>query len=408
MARGFDPDDDEAYFRDEEVPTGRTTRVRLNEPVATTEDDPLDAFMAEINSELAKSAGSEAFESKMQKAQAMWENDTEDFVASYYEAYEKAPVQADEEEEEVEEAGDRRKKPIEPLPAVDHSQIKYSAVQTNFYTPHAEVAKMTNEQVAQLRVELRVSSTGSNIPPPSTSFAHMAHMLGREIMEAVRQHGYHQPTPIQAQAMPVALSGRDIIGIAETGSGKTVAYLLPMLVHAIAQPELQKDDGPIGVVLCPTRELAVQIETETYKFNKHLGMRSITLAGGLSKLEQFKEVKRGAEIAICNPGRLIDVVKSLTCRALPGTLPRMKGCNLQRCTYIVLDEADRMFHMGFEYQVRSIVQNIRPSRQTLLFSATFPPKIEKLARDILHQPVRITIGEAGQADAGLRTFEHRS
>eukprot|EP00434_Breviolum_minutum_P016384 symbB.v1.2.014441.t1/scaffold1054.1/size141114/13 len=132
-----------------------------------------------------------------------------------------------------------------------------------------------------------------------------------------------------------------------------------MLVHAIAQPELEKDDGPIGIVLCPTRELAVQIETETYKFNKQLGMRSITLAGGLSKLEQFKEVKRGAEIAICNPGRLIDVVK-------------MKGCNLQRCTYIVLDEADRMFHMGFEYQMRSIVQNIRPSRQTLLFSATFP------------------------------------
>ncbi|CAK9003311.1 ATP-dependent RNA helicase DDX42 (DEAD box protein 42) (RNA helicase-like protein) (RHELP) (RNA helicase-related protein) (RNAHP) (SF3b DEAD box protein) (Splicing factor 3B-associated 125 kDa protein) (SF3b125), partial [Durusdinium trenchii] len=294
-------------------------------------------------------------------------------------------------EEEVEEDGDRRKKPIEPLPAVDHSQIKYNAVQINFYSPHAEVASMTNEQVAKIRVDLRISATGSAIPAPVISFAHMAHVLGREIMEAVRKHGYQQPTAIQAQAMPVALAGRDVIGIAETGSGKTVAYLLPMLVHAIAQPELQKDDGPIGIVLCPTRELAVQIETETYKFNKQLGMRSITLAGGLSKLEQFKEVKRGAEIAICNPGRLIDVVK-------------MKGCNLQRCTYIVLDEADRMFHMGFEYQMRSIVQNIRPSRQTLLFSATFPPKIEKLARDILQQPVRITIGEAGQAAANVQQF----
>ncbi|CAE7865715.1 RH24 [Symbiodinium microadriaticum] len=236
---------------------------------------------------------------------------------------------------------------------------------------------MTNEQIAQARVDLRVSATGSQIVAPVTSFAHLAHVLGREIMEGIRRHGYQQPTAIQAQAIPVALSGRDVIGVAETGSGKTVAYLLPMLVHAIAQPELQKDDGPIGIVLCPTRELAVQIETETFKFNKQLGMRSVTLAGGLSKLEQFKEVKRGAEIAICNPGRLIDVVK-------------MKGCNLQRCTYIVLDEADRMFHMGFEYQVRSIVSD----------SASWPDSIADYLGDSLEGAEHPT-EQTGEVAMGL-------
>merc|ERR1712232_1367065 len=162
-----------------------------------------------------------------------------------------------------------------------------------------------------------------------------------------------------------------------------------MLVHCAAQPELQKDEGPIGVVLCPTRELAIQVEKETFKFNKLLGLRSTTLAGGLSKKEQFKDIKKGSEIIIANPGRMIDIVK-------------MKGFNLQRCTFIVLDEADRMLHMGFEYQVRSIVQNIRPSRQTLLFSATLPPKIERLASDLLRNPVRVVVGELGRAAASVK------
>jgi len=106
--------------------------------------------------------------------------------------------------------------------------------------------------------------------------------LPSELMQGIRKHGYTTPTPIQAQAIPVALSGRDAIGIAETGSGKTVAYLMPLLVHCADQPPLQKDEGPIALVLCPTRELAIQIEKETFKFNKTMGLRSVTLAGGLS------------------------------------------------------------------------------------------------------------------------------
>jgi len=388
----LDVNEDDTYFsEDPSAGLGKSSRW-LEQPAATSdsttqpptageEADSFDVFMAQINEELANQktcSSKEPVEEPLQGA---------DPVADYFEAYTSAAQSAEGNDEE-EEVGDRRNKAIEPLPPIDHTLIQYNAVQSEFYEQHPEVAALNDEGVKALRAELRISATGSNVPRPVASFAHLAESLGRELMAGIRQHGYHQPTAIQAQAIPAALSGRDVIGIAETGSGKTVAYLLPMLVHAIAQPELEKGEGPIGVVLCPTRELAVQIEEEVYKFNKRLGLKSVTLAGGLSKLEQFKEVKRGAEIAICNPGRLIDMVK-------------MKGCTLRRVTFVVLDEADRMFSLGFEYQVRSIVQNIRPTRQTLLFSATFPPKIEKLARDLLHQPLRITVGQLGQAAANV-------
>lgn len=351
---------------------------------SANEPDSLDAFMAGI----AKEATAPPADGK-----AAWDElQTDDPVASYCEAFEqqakakkRRPAGEDGEGEEEltdEEEQDRRGKPIEPLPPVDHSVIEYPPVRTDFYTPHAEIARLTPEEVSGLRTQLRVAATGSGCPSPVASFAHLG--LPQALMQGIRKHGYVRPTPIQAQAIPAGLCGRDVIGIAETGSGKTVAYLMPMLVHCADQPELQKDEGPIGLVLCPTRELAIQIEKETYKFNKALGLRSTTLAGGLSKFQQFKEIKKGSEIVIATPGRIIDIVK-------------MKGCNMRRCSFLVLDEADRMLHMGFEAQIHSIVQNVRPSRQTLLFSATFPPKIERLARELLRDPVRITVGTLGQA-----------
>eukprot|EP00927_Polykrikos_kofoidii_P005177 TRINITY_DN12064_c0_g1_i1.p1 TRINITY_DN12064_c0_g1~~TRINITY_DN12064_c0_g1_i1.p1 ORF type:complete len:835 (+),score=216.82 TRINITY_DN12064_c0_g1_i1:224-2728(+) len=402
---GGNAEDDDSYFDDEPESRGQrgrcgagvSNRQKPAQPIgAVAEADPLDAFMAEINAEIARTTpSSKVTESK--KTKAPWEElQSEDPVASYFEVYEKGAKRKaavgsdaeDEDDEVFEEDGDRRKKAIEPMAPVDHSKITYNVVKTDFYVEHEEVARLNGEEVANLRKQYNISATGSRVPSPVASFGHLAASLGKELMEGIRRHGYSQPTPIQAQAIPAALKGRDVIGIAETGSGKTVAYLLPMLVHAAAQTVLKKDEGPIGLVLCPTRELAVQIETEVFKFNKQLGLRSVTLAGGLSKLEQFKEIRRGCQFAICNPGRLIDIVK-------------MKGCNLSRVTVVVLDEADRMFHMGFEYQVRSIMQNVRPSRQTMLFSATFPPKIEHLSRDILHQPVRVTIGEVGQAASAV-------
>lgn len=350
---------------------------------AEADADALDVFMEGIEAKAAEPS------EEVSKAMPSWEDmPAEDPVASYCELCDQNAGKDDGNgEDDDEENMDRRRKPIEPLPRVSHDEIEYTDVEFAFYMPHPEIDLLTEEDVAKLRQEIRVTATGSNCPRPVVSFAHLR--LPKELLEGIRKQGYSKPTPIQAQACPAGLGGRDVIGVAETGSGKTVAYLLPMLVHCAAQPELKKDEGPIGLTLCPTRELAVQIEKEVYKFNKLLGLRSTTFAGGLSKYQQFRTIKGGSEIVIATPGRLIDIVK-------------MKGCNLRRCTFVVLDEADRMLQMGFEDQIRSILQNIRPKRQALLFSATMPPRIERLAADFLEQPVRITVGTAGQAASNVR------
>lgn len=216
--------------------------------------------------------------------------------------------------------------------------------------------------------------TGAVPPNPVTSFGHFG--FDESLIKAIRKSEYTQPTPIQAQAVPAALSGRDIIGIAKTGSGKTAAFIWPMLVHILDQKELAPGDGPIGLILAPTRELSQQIYMEAKKFGKVYNVRVCCCYGGGSKWEQSKALEGGAEIVVATPGRMIDLIK-------------MKATNLQRVTFLVLDEADRMFDMGFEPQVRSICNHVRPERQTLLFSATFKKKVERLARDVLTDPVRI-------------------
>ncbi|KAF3560408.1 hypothetical protein F2Q69_00010274 [Brassica cretica] len=207
-------------------------------------------------------------------------------------------------------------------------------------------------------------------------------------MSAIKKQAYEKPTTIQCQALPVVLSGRDVIGIAKTGSGKTAAFVLPMIVHIMDQPELRREEGPIGVICAPTRELAHQIYLEAKKFSKAYGLRVSAVYGGMGKHEQFRELKAGCEIVVATPGRLIDMLK-------------MKALTMMRASYLVLDEADRMFDLGFEPQVRSIVGQIRPDRQTLLFSATMPWKVEKLAREILSDPIRVTVGEAGMANEDI-------
>ena len=178
--------------------------------------------------------------------------------------------------------------------------------------------------------------------------------LGETIIKTIKKHGYTDPTPIQRQAIPIALSGRDLIGIAKTGSGKTAAFILPMLVHIADQPPIRKGDGPIGIVVAPTRELAHQIYIESKKFAKGFGIRICPIYGGVAKVDQVKELKQGCGALICTPGRLIDVIKM------------KKITNMKRATYLVLDEADRMFDMGFEPQVRSIAGQIRPDRQSIV------------------------------------------
>lgn len=197
-----------------------------------------------------------------------------------------------------------------------------------------------------------------------------------------------QPTPIQSQAIPTALSGRDLIGIAKTGSGKTAAFLWPLIVHILDQPRLKPGDGIIGLILAPTRELSIQIYNEAKKFAKTYNIHVVCCYGGGNKYEQLKALEAGAEICVATPGRMIDMIK-------------MKATNLLRCSYLVLDEADKMLSMGFEDQVNSICYHINPLRQTLLFSATFKKRIEKLAREVLTDPIRIVQGDIGEANQDI-------
>lgn len=206
------------------------------------------------------------------------------------------------------------------------------------------------------------------------------HVAGR--LGVIVRCGYERPTPIQAQAIPAIMSGRDIIGIAKTGSGKTIAFLLPLFRHVLDQPALSINDGPIALVMTPTRELAMQTYNECRKFAKVLNLRVVCAYGGAPIKDQIADLKRGAEILICTPGRFIDLLMANSGRVT----------NLKRVTYLVLDEADRLFDMGFGPQVLKIVGNIRPDKQAVLFSATFPQNMEALARKILVRPLEIVVG----------------
>lgn len=176
-----------------------------------------------------------------------------------------------------------------------------------------------------------------------------------------------------------------MIGIAATGSGKTLGFLLPAIVHINAQPHLQRGDGPIVMVLAPTRELAVQIQGECQKFGSSSRIRSSCVYGGAPRGQQLRELRDGVEICIATPGRLIDFLTQ-------------GQTNCKRVTYLVLDEADRMLDMGFEPQIRKIVGQIRPDRQTCFWSATWPRNVERLARDLCREePVEIRAGQVGGA-----------
>lgn len=224
-----------------------------------------------------------------------------------------------------------------------------------------------------------------------------------EIKQAIERVGYKKPSPIQMAAIPLGLAQRDVIGVAETGSGKTAAFVLPMLVYIMKQPpmtEVTEADGPYAVVLAPTRELAQQIEEETIKLAHFTKFRTTSVVGGQSIEEQGSKLRKGCEIVIATPGRLLDCLER-------------HYAVLNQCNYIVLDEADRMIDLGFEPQVISVMDampktHLKPEdegseiradvtyRTTYMFSATMPAAVERLARKYLRRPVVITIGSAGR------------
>ncbi|KAI9783999.1 MAG: mRNA splicing protein prp28 [Geoglossum umbratile] len=265
--------------------------------------------------------------------------------------------------------------------------------------------------------DFNISTKGGAIPNPMRSWQESG--LPKRLLDVVEQAGYTDPSPIQRAAIPIALQSRDLIGVAVTGSGKTAAFLLPLLVYISELPvlnEMTKNDGPYAIILAPTRELAQQIELEARKFATPLGFTCVSIVGGHSLEEQAYNLRNGAEIIIATPGRLVDCIER---RVLV----------LGQCCYVIMDEADRMIDMGFEEPVNKIldalpVANEKPDtddaenpmemskhlggkdryRQTMMYTATMPSAVERIARKYLRRPAIVTIGNVGEA---VDTVEQR-
>ncbi|CCI40552.1 unnamed protein product [Albugo candida] len=254
---------------------------------------------------------------------------------------------------------------------IQWNMAKLPVFEKNFYYEHPDVARRTEKELERWKQEHDITTNGKNIPRCVYTFEEAS--FPAYVLEEVMRLGFQKPTPIQCQGWPMALSGRDMVGISATGSGKTLAFLLPAIPH------LQPGDGPIVLIIAPTRELAVQIQQEANKFGASSKIKNTCVYGGVPKYNQIMELRQGVEICICTPGRMIDLLSQ-------------GKTNLRRVTYLVLDEADRMLDMGFEPQLRKIVSQIRPDRQTLMWSATWPKEIVSLAHDFLTDYIQVTVG----------------
>jgi ATP-dependent RNA helicase RhlE len=207
--------------------------------------------------------------------------------------------------------------------------------------------------------------------------------LSETLLRALSAAKYTTPTPIQAQTIPALLQGRDVLGIAQTGTGKTAAFALPILQHLSSTTVRAQPKSPRALVLAPTRELAVQIARSFETYGYGLGLRLCTVVGGLGYGRQIETLQRGVDILVATPGRLLDLIER-------------GNVKLGQVTFFVLDEADRMFDMGFVRDVRRITTMVNKNRQTLLFSATMPNDIAKLANEILKNPEKVEIAPQGR------------
>jgi len=201
--------------------------------------------------------------------------------------------------------------------------------------------------------------------------------LDSRLITGIKHAGYREPTPIQASAIPLALAGYDLIGTAQTGTGKTAAFVLPILHKLLSGPRKRTR----ALIITPTRELAEQIHQAIYSLSRGTNIRSVAIYGGVGAPAQIEALNRGVEIIVACPGRLLDHIHN-------------KHANLRQLEVLVLDEADRMLDMGFLPDIKRILQHVPVRRQTMLLSATFPEEIERLAAQTLHRPKRVAIGLA--------------
>ena len=216
--------------------------------------------------------------------------------------------------------------------------------------------------------------------PEVTSFAAMG--LSPEKLAAIEALGWRDPTPVQSRAIPPGLEGRDIVGVAQTGTGKTAAFLLPVLESTVAGGGLQ------CLVLCPTRELAQQVEGEAALLSRATSLRCAVIVGGVGYGAQRQALDTGAELIVATPGRLIDHM-------------RRGQADLSRVRFLVLDEADRMLDMGFRSQIESVLRRVPRKRQTMLFSATMPHGVHALSLQVTRDPVQIEVAPSGTTAEGI-------
>ncbi|KAM9382199.1 putative ATP-dependent RNA helicase DDX43 [Phaethornis superciliosus] len=285
------------------------------------------------------------------------------------------------------------KKPVINWASLRENKAKYEAmkwadlppIEKNFYKESSSTASMSQEEVELWRKENNniicddlKEGEKRCIPNPVCKFEDVFERYP-DIMANIRKVGFQKPTPIQSQAWPIILQGIDVIGIAQTGTGKTLAYLMPGFIHLTSQP-ISRDQrgGPGMLVLTPTRELALQVEAECSKYT-YKGIKSICIYGGGDRKGQIDVVTKGVDIVIATPGRLND-------------LQMNNFVNLKSITYLVLDEADRMLDMGFEPQIMKILIDVRPDRQTVMTSATWPDGVRRLAKSYLKNPMIVYVG----------------
>ena len=216
------------------------------------------------------------------------------------------------------------------------------------------------------------------------SFEHLN--LIEPLVKALKSSGYTQATPIQLQAIPLILQRRDVLGCAQTGTGKTAAFALPIIQLMHQQPERSRNVR--ALVLAPTRELAIQVAESFGKYGKHTGIRHVAIFGGVSQYQQTQALRRGVDVLIATPGRLLDLV-------VQGHI------NLQHIQYLVLDEADRMLDMGFINDIKKILSRLPAKRQTVFFSATMPQEVQHLVDSILKDPVRIEVTPVSSAAVNI-------
>lgn len=260
-------------------------------------------------------------------------------------------------------------------------------IKKDFYVEHDEIKAMSIEDVDAFRLTknnimvqyVDGADTTQTIPKPIKTFQHAFHAYP-EIMKVIKKQKFIEPSPIQCQAWPIIMSGHDLIAIAQTGTGKTLAYILPALIHLLRQPTPRNERiGPSVLILGPTRELVLQIESEIKKYIFD-NINVISIYGGVSIEKQTERLlDEKSDIVVATPGRLNEMAS-------------VKSINLTQVTYLVLDEADRMLDMGFKVQIEFALRYVRPDRQTIFTSATWPIGVRELVNYFSINPIHITIG----------------